>query len=149
MQTLDPIRLPSKLRQLVATLALVLLASAPAGAAPLRFENATEAAGTALVNDAVAGNIDAAFQRAAEMGRPGDATFASDLQHQQQALAAEQETLGAVRSVSTIDASHFGGCVRHEYHVRYADGDQYWVLKWRRGAAGWYLADLAVRSLKV
>lgn len=123
-----------------------LLAWLPANAASLRFENATVAAGNGLIRDAASGSVDTTFSRAAELGRPGDAAFTRVLQDQWKSLAAQRPGLGEVHRVSAVEQSYFGGCLRHEYRVRYAGGDQHWILKWRRGADGWYLSDLAVRG---
>ncbi|MGQ0618747.1 MAG: hypothetical protein ACT4QA_02335 [Panacagrimonas sp.] len=147
MNNSGPVRLwPLDSFKLSTALVLGLLTWQPAYAVGLRFENATIAAGGALIRDAASGSVDIAFSRAAELGRPGDAAFTNTLQDQWKSLAALRPSLGEVHGVSAIEESHFGGCLRHEYRVRYTGGDQHWILKWRRGSGGWYLADLAVRG---
>lgn len=127
---------------------LAALASAAAMAAP-RNESAATAAGLALVEAAASGRVDEAFETAATLGRANDSALAVALQAQQRALIPMSTSLGApTRPVrlQPIEATIFSGCINREYRAVYAGGEQRWRLKFRRGAGGWALADLAVIS---
>lgn len=130
----------------VGGLFLAALLATPALAQPLHFEQATEPLSAALVREAVAGDAAAAFDRALHLGRAQDPMFAIDLQRRRDGQAARSSGLGQPRSVTAISTSYFGGCLSHEYRVRYVDTTQTWNLKWRRGTQGWYLADLVVQG---
>lgn len=130
----------------VGGLMLAALLATPALAQPLRFEQATEPLSAALVREAVVGDAAAAFDRALQLGRAQDEVFATDLRRRRDGLAARSDVHGRARSVTASTTTYFGGCLSHEYRVRYADTAQTWTLKWRRGPQGWYLADLVVRG---
>ncbi|WP_022976232.1 hypothetical protein [Nevskia ramosa] len=124
------------------------LASAAAMAAP-RNESAATAAGLALVEAAASGRVDEAFKSAATLGRANDSALAIALDVQQRALTPASISLGASRGpvrLQPIEATIFSGCINREYRAVYAGGEQRWRLKFRRGAGGWALADLAVIS---
>lgn len=134
----------------IAAVGGLLLASSmttdPAQAAPLRDERAATQAGSALVSQAVHGELDAAFNTASTLGRENDATLATALERQKQAAAQGAETLGALKRISIPEELYFAGCVTRSYLVHYAEGRQRWLLKFRRGNGGWYLSDLAVNN---
>ncbi|WP_295681860.1 hypothetical protein [uncultured Nevskia sp.] len=127
---------------------LTAIASAAAMAAP-RNESAATAAGLALVEAAASGQVDEAFKTAATLGRANDSALAVALDAQQRTLTPLSTSLGApTRPVrlQPIEATIFSGCINREYRAVYAGGEQRWRLKFRRGAGGWALADLAVIS---
>ncbi len=124
------------------------LASAAAMAAP-RNESAATAAGLALVEAAASGRVDEAFKSAATLGRDKDPALATALAAQQRSLTRMIAGLGAPAGpvrLQPIEATIFSGCINREYRAVYVGGEQRWRLKFRRGASGWALADLAVIS---
>lgn len=134
----------------IAAVCGVLLASSlmvdPVQASPLRSERAATQAGSALVTQAVHGELDAAFSTASTLGRENDAIFVTALERQKQAAVKGATTLGALERISSPEEFFFAGCVTRSYLVHYAEGSQRWLLKFRRGISGWYLSDLSVRN---
>lgn len=127
---------------------LAALVSTATMAAP-RNESAATAAGLALVEAATGGRIDEAFKTAATLGRANDSALTTTLDAQQRTLAPMITSLGAPKGpvrLQPIEATIFSGCINREYRAVYAGGEQRWRLKFRRGASGWALADLAVIS---
>jgi len=141
--------LPTVFRSLSGIAALLaMLASASTTAAP-RNESMATAAGLALVEAAANGRVDEAFKTAATLGLASDQALAVALDVQQRALAPVITGLGAPAGpvrLQPIEATIFSGCINREYRAVYAGGEQRWRLKFRRGAGGWALADLAVIS---
>ena len=143
----------ASMRYAVAGLVLAsLLASVPAIADRLISEDAATAAGQALVDkavhggvdEAVHGGVDEAFRSANALRRPADTAFESQLAQRQQTLREELAKLGSAGTVRLAGTEYFAGCIHREYRVSYDGGSQFWRLKFRRGANGWFLTDLAV-----
>ena len=124
----------------------LLLTAAPA-LAGLPTEAAAVAAGQALVETASAGRVDEAFKTAAGLSSPSDPVVGRLLSARQPAVSAEIQRLGGLAGkvrLADVEPSIFSGCLRREYRVRYAGGEQRWLVKFRRTARGWALADLEV-----
>lgn len=100
--------------------------------------------GLAVVERAAAHDVDAAFIRAAALSRSDDSGLRARLDAQKQTVTAAVVGLGALRGVAPAEETVFAGCVTHRYLVRYEQGKQRWMLKYRRGVDGWYLSDLHV-----
>lgn len=141
--------IPRAIRSLFAAAALTAGAAEPAtasSAAPLG-EDAAIAAGFAVVEAAAQGRVAEAFRDADALRRAGDDAFAAALAARQQAVANAAAQFGAARGPVRLlpaEPSIFSGCLRREYRVRYAGGEQRWLLKFRRTAGGWTLADLEI-----
>lgn len=132
----------------VHAVALICLLAAPLAhtSTAYRSQSRAEAEGAALVAVAAHRDVDGAFVQASKLARSSDEALRGRLDQQKRNVAAAAQGLGALRSVSTAEEMVFAGCVTHRYLVRYADGNQRWMLKYRRGTEGWYLADLHVAS---
>ncbi|GAC1634353.1 MAG: hypothetical protein NVS9B10_30380 [Nevskia sp.] len=115
--------------------------------AGLPNEEAATAAGQALVETAARGDVGAAFKAADSLRRPDDALLAGALDARRPQIDAQQGRLGALEGrvrLAPPEPSIFSGCMRREYVVHYAGGDQRWLMKFRRSRQGWTLADLEV-----
>ena len=129
----------------VPVLTAALIAAAvlsPAQGAGVPNERAAAAASDALVDRAARGESQEALEQAGGLGSSSDAGFATALARQREAL--ETQTHVAPGRVSIPEDHHFAGCLTRRYLVRYADGREWWALKWRRGVGGWYLKDVTV-----
>ncbi len=111
---------------------------------PFRASMRYAAAGQALVDKAVHGGVDEAFRSANALRRSEDTVFESQLAQRQQTLRDELSKLGSAGAVRLTGTEYFAGCIHREYRVRYDGGSQFWRLKFRQGANGWFLTDLAV-----
>lgn len=111
-----------------------------------RSQWAVQDEGAEVVKVAVHHDVAGAFTRAAGLTRPWDENLRSRLTTQQREVETAASALGALRSVAPAQEMVFAGCVTHRYLVRYAEGRQQWMLKYRRGTNGWYLTDLYVES---
>lgn len=138
-------RASASLPRIVLLLCLATGAASVSHAAEWRTQRQALMGGQATLERAALQQFDAAFAQAGELGRAGDPALQKRLESQKQ-LAAESATrLGAVRSLSSPEEQFFAGCITRSYFVRYSEGSQRWLLKFRRGNAGWYLSDLDVR----
>lgn len=111
-----------------------------------RLQFKDEPKGQKAIEQVSQGHIDAAFIRAQALVRPGDEAAVERLGAQKQVAMESRSRLGIVRGFSTPDEMYFAGCLTRSYFVRYVGGQQRWLLKFRRGAQGWYLTDLDVRA---
>lgn len=146
---MNPVPARHRIMQIIGVGGLLLASSVmsdPVQASPLRDERAATRAGSALVAQAVRGELDAAFNAASTLGRENDASFVTALERQKQSAAQGATTLGAFERISAPEELFFAGCVTRSYLVHYAEGSQRWLLKFRRGNGGWYLSDLSVRN---
>lgn len=128
-------------------LLLMLGGIAQVSAQPAAFRPQRDAlqAGQALVETAARGEIDAAFAQAAELSRPGDSAALARLEAQKR--VASQSAVGSAGALSLPQEMFFAGCITRTYSLRDRTGHrQQWMLKFRRGVAGWYLSDLNLRA---
>lgn len=129
-----------------AALGLMLSATVPVQASELTPGHYAERASRQVLSAVAQNDLDAAFARAGELGRAGDAEAQARFAAQHGAAADARQTLGELRRVSAPQDHFFAGCVTRHYRAVYEGGQQVWRLKFRRGAGGWYLSDLDVRS---
>jgi len=131
---------------LVAVLAVG--AAAPVlAAAGYRPQSVVVREGHSIVERSAHNEVDAAFTRAAALSRSSDEGLRTRLEAQKRDLAESSAGLGALRGVAPVEEMVFAGCVTHRYLVRYEQGKPRWMLKYRRGVDGWYLADLHVENI--
>ncbi len=131
-------------------LGLLATLTAPAMASPdgYRPQSIVMRDGETVVTRSIGHDVDGAFARAAELSRREDKLMQSRLETEKHEVSEAAAGLGALRSVAPVEETVFAGCVTRRYLVRYAEGRQRWMLKYRRGVGGWYLADLHVDNDK-
>ncbi|MGQ0699719.1 MAG: hypothetical protein ACT4PZ_15935 [Panacagrimonas sp.] len=143
---ISPILRLASLAGLAATLAMQ--STGATAAAKRLYEQGIAEAGERLVAYASAGAVNEAFESANELRKPNDEGFARSLEHTRAAVTSDIAKLGGqIGPVQQIDELRFGTCLTREYRVKYRNGEQRWMVKFRRGSAGWHLADLSVATL--
>jgi hypothetical protein len=120
---------------------LALSASGLASAATgWRSERDVLRAAQDVAEAAARSDLSAAFERARGLARPDDAVLLRKLE------AGTQEPGGAAAArLSSPTETFFAGCVTRSYLLHRAEGSDLLMLKFRRGAGGWYLSDLHLR----
>lgn len=125
---------------------LGLMLPANAIAAGLRSEEAATRAGLEIVQTAARGDVEAALQRSQSLGRPDDALLSASLARSRESIAGFAKNDKGSAQAQLPEVEQFGGCIHRDYELRSDSRTQFWHLKFRRTADGWYLDDLAIRS---
>lgn len=107
----------------------------------------TADAGRELIERISRGDVSAAFDSALQLVDPRSEWFPDKMQHEREAVARDLALLGApVGPVTQVTELPFGQSVLRDYRVKFANGEQRWSVKFRRGSDGWHLTELHART---
>lgn len=94
------------------------------------------------------GEVKEAFDSALDMTNPADNWFPDKMEGEREAVTRDLVQLGApVGPVTQVSELPFGQSVLRQYRVTYANGEQHWAVKFRRGSGGWHITELHSRTV--
>lgn len=129
----------------LSVIASVMLAS-PASATVVRAWSTADAS-KHVIERISRGEVKEGFDSALGMTNPADNWFPDKMQREQEAVTRDLAQLGAPQgAVTQVSELPFGQSILREYRVRYANGEQHWAVKFRRGSGGWHITELHSRT---